>query len=129
MPSIYMTVGFTVILVALLVGMLATANEMDLQDEDKDKDKEVELRSSSAILVDRASKIIIGLDKSVEGLANVLTSNDAFEADAFEESSFADDPLAIVLTPFQKKQHRQVEYISLVVRSAVATWLFLWVWW
>lgn len=126
MPSIYMTVGFTVILVALLVGMLATANRMDLQDKDKET---VELRSSSAILVDRASKIVIGLDQSVESLANVLTSNDAFEADAFEESSFADDPLAIVLTPSQKKQHRHVEYISLVVRSAVVTWLFLWIWW
>ena len=71
----------------------------------------------------------------LEGGARIISkvfedpSARAYEANAEEERARSDDPLAVVHTSLQKKQHQTLDHMYTVVRAASAMWLFLWIWW
>ena len=139
-PSIFVTVGFTALLIALLVALLVKANSLkkpadfprDFVSAFANKPPEEsgnKVTQSIEFLQQGASQIVDVLDDVLDKSAFMLTSSEAFEDNASTESDFANDPLAIVMTPLQKKQHRQVEKFLLVVRVAVMMWISLWIWW
>ena len=122
-PSIYLTIACTGLLFTLIVCMLVVANSM--KSDESETRKSDEMHNSMEIIEGGAKSVFKMLNK----VQVVLTSSDDFEANANEESDFRNDLLAHVITPFQKKQHRQIELLYLVVRVASVMWLFLWIWW